>query len=67
MLGFGFSAKPLRHAYSILAQATLHEQILQMLGVKRTHLLGHDSGSPTGSSATWPSDARTGIAGWARW
>ncbi len=44
MLGFGFSAKPLRHAYSILEQATLHEQLLQTLGVKRTHLLGHDYG-----------------------
>lgn len=44
MLGFGFSAKPLRHDYSLLEQATLHERLLQALGVTRAHLLAHDYG-----------------------
>ncbi|HUR40419.1 MAG TPA: alpha/beta hydrolase [Verrucomicrobiae bacterium] len=44
MIGFGFSAKPKDHAYSILDQATLHEQLLAKLGVKRVHILAHDYG-----------------------
>jgi pimeloyl-ACP methyl ester carboxylesterase len=44
MLGFGFSAKPLRHDYSIVEQATLHERLLQTLAVKRAHVLSHDYG-----------------------
>src|ERR1700733_757044 len=44
MLGFGWSEKPRRHAYSILDQATLHERLLFDLGIERVHLLAHDYG-----------------------
>jgi len=44
MIGFGWSAKPRDHAYSILDQATLHEGLLRQLGVARAHVLAHDYG-----------------------
>jgi pimeloyl-ACP methyl ester carboxylesterase len=44
MLGFGFSDKPRRHAYSILEQADLQEALLARLGVARAHVLAHDYG-----------------------
>lgn len=44
MLGFGFSAKPRGHAYSIAEQADLHEQLLREHGVARFHVLAHDYG-----------------------
>ncbi len=44
MLGFGFSAKPRNHTYSLFTQATLHEVILQHLGIHTIHLLAHDYG-----------------------
>ena len=44
MLGFGFSAKPRGHTYSIAEQADLHEQLLREHGVSRVHVLAHDYG-----------------------
>jgi len=44
MLGFGFSAKPGDHRYSIHEQASLHEELLASLDVERFHLLAHDYG-----------------------
>ena len=44
MLGFGFSAKPRPHTYSIFEQADLHEALLARLGIRRVHLLAHDYG-----------------------
>jgi pimeloyl-ACP methyl ester carboxylesterase len=44
MIGFGFSAKPRDHAYSIADQASLHEELLESLGVRRVHVLAHDYG-----------------------
>ena len=44
MLGFGFSAKPREHAYSIADQASLHEALLATLGVGAVHILAHDYG-----------------------
>lgn len=44
MLGFGFSAKPAAHAYSILDQADLQEALLAQLGIDTVHLLAHDYG-----------------------
>ncbi len=44
LLGFGFSAKPRRHPYSILEQADLLEALLARLGVERFHVLAHDYG-----------------------
>lgn len=44
MLGFGFSAKPRRHRYSIMEQADLMEAIAADLCGSRYHLLAHDYG-----------------------
>jgi pimeloyl-ACP methyl ester carboxylesterase len=44
MLGFGESAKPRDHHYSILEQADLQLALLGVLGVGRCHLLAHDYG-----------------------
>ena len=44
MLGFGFSAKPRGHAYSLLEQADIQQALLQHLGVEQYHVLAHDYG-----------------------
>jgi pimeloyl-ACP methyl ester carboxylesterase len=44
MLGFGLSAKPRDHAYSILEQADLAEHVLTSHGVSSYHVLAHDYG-----------------------
>lgn len=46
MLGFGDSAKPRRHRYSLLEQADLQQALIAHLGVTRpVHLVGHDYGA----------------------
>jgi pimeloyl-ACP methyl ester carboxylesterase len=44
MIGFGLSAKPVDHAYSILDQADLFEAFLRERGVAAYHVLAHDYG-----------------------
>jgi pimeloyl-ACP methyl ester carboxylesterase len=44
MLGFGLSAKPAGHAYSIAGQADLIRAFLQVEGVVEYHILAHDYG-----------------------
>lgn len=44
MLGFGFSGKPRNYSYSILDQADLIEQFLEIKQVKQVHILSHDYG-----------------------
>jgi pimeloyl-ACP methyl ester carboxylesterase len=44
MIGFGWSAKPRNHRYSILDQADLHETLLYTLGITDYHVLAHDYG-----------------------
>jgi pimeloyl-ACP methyl ester carboxylesterase len=44
MIGFGWSAKPRDHDYSIMDQADLHEALLAELGISRVHVLAHDYG-----------------------
>ncbi len=44
MIGFGFSAKPQAHDYSILDQADLCEGLLAKLGIGQAHVLAHDYG-----------------------
>ena len=44
MIGFGFSDKPFDYSYSILDQATLHEELLQSLGIDQIDILAHDYG-----------------------
>jgi pimeloyl-ACP methyl ester carboxylesterase len=45
MLGFGDSAKPANHEYSLLEQADLQEALLEHLNIRQpVHLLAHDYG-----------------------
>lgn len=44
MLGFGFSAKPNPHRYSIHEQADLAEAFLMNAGVQQCHVVAHDYG-----------------------
>ncbi len=45
MLGFGYSAKPRGHAYSLLEQADLQQALLAQVGERRpVHVLAHDYG-----------------------
>lgn len=45
MLGFGYSAKPRGHAYSLLEQADLQQALLAELGIQQpVHVLAHDYG-----------------------
>lgn len=44
MLGFGFSAKPIKHQYSIHEQADLFEGLIKDLALDQFHLLVHDYG-----------------------
>jgi pimeloyl-ACP methyl ester carboxylesterase len=45
MLGFGWSDKPVDHAYSIAEQADLHEELLRVHGVRRVRIVAHDYGA----------------------
>ncbi len=44
LLGFGFSAKPRRHRYSLMEQADLCESLLAHCGAIQIHVLAHDYG-----------------------
>ena len=44
MIGFGFSDKPYNYNYSIIDQATLHENLLQSLKINSIRILAHDYG-----------------------
>ncbi|MET9215351.1 MULTISPECIES: alpha/beta fold hydrolase [unclassified Nocardia] len=44
MLGMGFSDKPLRHRYSLIDHADMHEALLRHLGVRRAAVLSQDLG-----------------------
>ncbi|MGB0525878.1 MAG: alpha/beta fold hydrolase, partial [Flammeovirgaceae bacterium] len=44
MIGFGFSDKPRSYSYSILDQADIHEELLNLLGINACHILAHDYG-----------------------
>ncbi len=44
MLGFGFSAKPHGHRYTIFEQADLIEMVLEQMDVRHCHVLAHDYG-----------------------
>lgn len=44
LLGFGFSSKPRRHAYSIVEQTDIIAALLASQDIRRVHLLAHDLG-----------------------
>ena len=67
MIGFGFSDKPYNYMYSINDQATLHEKLLESLGVKvkSIHILAHDYGVSVAQEllARYEDRKREGIVG----
>lgn len=65
MIGFGFSAKPRHYGYSILDQATMHEELLAQLGVKACHVLAHDYGDTVAQEllARFEERRRRGVEG----
>jgi len=63
MLGFGFSAKPRRHDYSIFEQADLHEWLLRTLGIERVHVLAHDYGDTVAQELLARFEERQGAPG----
>ena len=48
MLGFGESAKPRGHRYSLFEQTDLHTALLAKLGIQHFHVLAHDYGVTVG-------------------
>lgn len=44
LLGFGWSAKPRGHDYSLIEQADLCDALLAERGIERVHVLAHDYG-----------------------
>lgn len=44
MIGFGWSSKPVQHAYTMMEQADLHQAFLQKYNIERFHILTHDYG-----------------------
>ena len=60
LLGFGWSDKPPRHAYSILDQASLCEGLLAELGALRAHILAHDYGDTVAQELLARHDERGG-------
>lgn len=44
MLGLGFSDKPREREYTVMEQATLQEEFLRYLGIRKVHILAHDLG-----------------------
>ena len=44
MIGFGFSDKPYLYEYSIMDQADIYDEFLNLRGVEEYHLFSHDYG-----------------------
>jgi pimeloyl-ACP methyl ester carboxylesterase len=65
MIGFGFSPKPPGYSYSIHDQATLHESLLQQLGIDFIHVLAHDYGDTVAQEllARYEERRRASVAG----
>ncbi|MGH8493244.1 MAG: alpha/beta fold hydrolase [Moraxellaceae bacterium] len=52
-LGFGLSAKPAGHAYSIIEQADLAVALWQQLGLREVDVLAHDYGVSVATELLW--------------
>lgn len=59
MLGYGFSAKPRPHSYSIPEQADLMEGVMTALGLGPMHVLAHDYGDTVAQELLARDNART--------
>ncbi|MEM1214896.1 MAG: alpha/beta fold hydrolase [Bacteroidota bacterium] len=64
MLGFGFSDKPRKHAYSILEQADIIEALQRNKGVEKVHLLSHDYGDTVAQELLARHDEGSTLNGW---
>ncbi|MCB5164676.1 alpha/beta hydrolase [Streptomyces bambusae] len=63
-LGFGESAKPRRHAYSLLDQAALVEEVWRQTGTGRTALVAHDYGVSVGQELLARDPSRISRMAW---
>lgn len=62
LLGFGLSAKPRGHAYSLMEQADLVEALAAHRGITHAHLLAHDYGDSVAQELmARAADARLGF------
>lgn len=61
LLGFGFSSKPRRHAYSIMEQTDIIAALLASLNIQRVHILAHDLGDSIAQECLARVETRSGI------
>ena len=59
-LGLGFSAKPAPHAYSVMEQADIVEELLRHLGIFEVHILAHDYGDTVAQELLARAEERQG-------
>jgi pimeloyl-ACP methyl ester carboxylesterase len=45
MIGYGFSSKPLAFGYTTFNQVDVLQKLLDLLGIRRVHILAHDYGN----------------------
>ncbi len=64
LLGFGFSAKPNPHTYSIMEQADLCEALVAELGLSEMHVLAHDYGDTVAQELLARQNAAVGAGRW---
>ena len=64
MLGFGLSAKPNPHKYSIHEQADIVEGIISHLGLNNFHVLAHDYGDTVAQELLARQNGGTGVGSW---
>ena len=64
MLGFGLSAKPAPHKYSIHEQADIVESIVEQFGLKEFHVLAHDYGDTVAQELLARQNKGTGKGLW---
>ncbi|MEM7135236.1 MAG: alpha/beta hydrolase [Myxococcota bacterium] len=64
MLGFGFSAKPRGHRYSIMEQADLCEALVQSLRLTEFHVIAHDYGDTVAQELLARQNEGSGRGNW---
>ena len=64
LLGFGFSAKPAKHRYSIMEQADLCEALVRERGLGDLHVLAHDYGDTVAQELLARQNERAGAGRW---
>lgn len=64
LLGFGFSAKPKKHTYSIMEQADLVEALVTRLGLNEFAVLAHDYGDTVAQELLARQNECKGVGEW---